>query len=112
MSYTLQSASESGQVARIVQIDFNAAFDWVNHQIILYKFCSVVIGGYVLSLLTQFVSNRSPHGIVDGFRSKLVNVVSGVPQGSVLGPLLLLLYTSELFYILENKLIGYADDST
>ena len=48
---------------------------------------------------------------MDGFRSKLVNVVSGVPQGSVLGPLLFLLYTSELFSILENKLIGYADDS-
>ena len=50
--------------------------------------------------------------MVDGCRSKLVNVVSGVPQGSVLGPLLFLLYTSELFPILENKLIGYADDST
>ena len=50
--------------------------------------------------------------MVDGCRSKLVNVVSGVPQGSVLGLLFVLLYTSELFSILENKLIGYADDST
>ena len=50
--------------------------------------------------------------MVDGCRSKLVNVVSGVPQGSVLGPLLFLMYTSELFSILENKRIGYADDST
>ena len=50
--------------------------------------------------------------MVDCCRSKLVNVVSGVPQGNVLGPLLFLLYTSELFSILENKLIGYADDST
>ena len=48
----------------------------------------------------------------DGCRSKLVNVVSRVPQSSVLDPLLFLLYTSELFSILENKLIGYADDST
>ena len=50
--------------------------------------------------------------MVDGCRSKLVNIVSGVPQGSVLSPLLFLLYTSELFSILENKLIGYADEST
>ena len=49
--------------------------------------------------------------MVDGCRSKLVDVVPGVPQGSVLGPLLFILYTSELFVILENKLIGYADDS-
>ena len=50
--------------------------------------------------------------MVDGCRSKLVNVVSAVPQGSVWSQLLLLLYTSELFLILENKLIGYAEDST
>ena len=49
---------------------------------------------------------------MDGCKSKLVNGMSGVPQGSILGLLLLLLYPSELFSILENKLIGYADDST
>ena len=65
-----------------------------------------------MSLLAQFLSDRSQHVMVDGCRSKLVIVVSGVPQGSVLGPLFFLLYTSELFFILENKLIGYADDST
>ena len=50
--------------------------------------------------------------MVDGCRGKLVDVVSGVPQGSVLDPLLSLLYTSEFFFILENKLTGYSDDST
>ena len=50
--------------------------------------------------------------MVDGCGSKLVNVVSGVPQGSVLGPLLFMLYTSSIFSALKNKLIGYADDST
>ena len=103
VSHTLQSALESGQEARIVQIDFSAAFDRVNH---------LGIGCSVLSILTQFLSNRSQQVMVDSCRSKLVNVVSGVPQGSVLRPLLILLHTSELFYILENKLIDFADDFT
>ena len=101
----------SGQEARIVHIDFSAAFERVNHQGILDKLCSVGIGGSLLSILTKFLSNRSQHVMLDGCRCKLLNVVSGVSQGSVFGPLLFLLYTSELFSILENKLIGYADDS-
>ena len=66
MSHTLQSASESGQEARIVQIDFSAAFDRVNHLGILYKLCSVGIGVSVLSILTQFLSNRSQLVMMDG----------------------------------------------
>ena len=56
VSHTLQSASESGQEARVVQIDFSVAFDRVSHRSILYKLGSVGIGGSVLSLLAQFVS--------------------------------------------------------
>ena len=66
----------------------------------------------MLSILTQCLSNRLQHVMVDGCRSKQVDVLSGMPQGRVLGPLLFLLYTSELFSILKNTLIGYADDST
>ena len=47
----------------------------------------------------------------DGCRSKLVNIVSRVPQSSVLSQLVFLLYTSDLFRIVENKLLGYADHS-
>ena len=62
VSHTLQS----GQEALIVQIDFSAAFVRVNHLGILYKLCSVGIGGSVLSILTQFLSNRSQQVVVDG----------------------------------------------
>ena len=50
---TLQSALESEQEARIVQINFSAAFNRVNHQVILNQLCSVGIGGCVLSILPQ-----------------------------------------------------------
>ena len=83
-----------GQEARILQIDFSAAFDRVNHQGILFKLCSVGVGGSVLSGLTQFLPNRSHYVGVDGCRSKLVNMVSGGPQGSVLGQQLFLLCTA------------------
>ena len=66
VSHTLQSALESGQEDRIVQIAFSAAFDRVNHLGILYKLCCVGIGASVLSILTQFLSNRSQHVMVDG----------------------------------------------
>ena len=112
MPQTLQSAFESGQEVRIIQIDFSTAFDRVNHQKILYKLCSMGIGGSLLSKLTQFLSNRRQHVMVDSCHSKLVNVTSGALQGSFLGPLLFLLYSSDLFSILENKLISYVDDST
>ena len=87
--HTLQNALEIWQEARIVQIDFSAAFDRVNHQGILFKLCSVGVGGSVLSVLTQFLSNRSQYVVVDGCRSKLVNVVANwltLPIGKCFGP--------------------------
>ena len=75
VSNTLQSALESGQGARIVQIDFSAAFDRVNDLGIHYMLCSVSIGGSVLSIVPQFLSNRSHHVMVDVCRSKLVDIV-------------------------------------
>ena len=58
VAYTLQNGLEMGQEARIVQIDFSAAFDRVNHQGILFKLCSVGVGGLVLSVLTRFLSKQ------------------------------------------------------
>ena len=51
--------------------------------------CSVGFGGPVLSILTQFLLNRSQHVMVNGCMNKLVNVVSGVPQFSVFGPVIM-----------------------
>ena len=68
-AHTLQKALEMGHEAKIVQIDFSAAFDRVNHQAILFKLCFVGVGDTVLSVLTQFLSDRSHYVVVDGCRS-------------------------------------------
>ena len=112
VAHTLQSALEMGQEARMVPIDFSAASDRVNHQGIPFKFCSEGVRGSVLFVLIQFLSNRGKYVVVDGCLSKLVNMVSGVPQESVLGLLLFLLYTAELFSVVESKLSSYVHDST
>ena len=74
-----------------MQIDMSAAFDWVNHQEIIHKLYSVGIGGSVLHILTQFLSNQSPHVLVDGYY-KPVTVLSLVQHGNVLVVLLVLLW--------------------
>ena len=91
VTYTAKCIGGWAQDCRIVQIDFSAAFDRVNNKGILYELCSVGIGDSVLSILTQFLSIRSQHVMVNGCRRKLFNVMPGVLQGSVLGPLLFLL---------------------
>ena len=90
VAHTFQSALEMGQEARIVHIDFSAALERINHQGILFKLCSVGIVGSVLSVQTEFLSNRSQYIMVDGCRSKLFNGVmdaSGKCFGSAVVPL-------------------------
>ena len=89
----------------------SAAFDRVSHQGILYKLCCVGIRCSVLSILTQFLSNQSLHVMVDGCRSKLVDVAVRSVTGKCLGPVIVPPVHQGAFSILENKLICYNDDS-
>ena len=79
-----------------MQIDFNADFVRVNNQGILYMLSYVGIGVSVVYIDVVSI-NPITARLVDGCWRKLVNVVSGVPQVSVVGPLSSLLYTSEFF---------------
>ena len=70
----------------IVQlVDFNAAFDRVSHSGLLFKLKSIGVGGYMLSICREFLSNRRQIVVVDGATSEWIPIVSGVIQGSVLG---------------------------
>ena len=87
VSHALQSPLESGQEARILQIDFSVAFDRVNHLGILYKFCSECIVGSVLSILTPFLSTDHSTLLWMVVVVNLLTLHQECPQGSVLGPL-------------------------
>ena len=66
----------------------------------------------MLSICREFLSIRRQRVVVDGATSELIPIVSGMPQGSVLGSLPFFLYTSEMFELVENRLYAYSDDST
>ena len=96
----------------IVQLDFNVALDRVSHSGLSFKLKSIGVGGSVLSICREFLSNRRQRVVVDGATSEWIPIVSGVPQGSVLGPLLSILCTSKMFDLVENRLFSYGDDYT
>ena len=75
-----------------------------------FKLKSIGEGGSVLSICREFFSNRRQRVVVYGATSEWIPIVSGVPQGSVLGSLLFILYTSEMFELVENTLNAYVDD--
>ena len=112
ISDRVQKALDSGLEARMIGLDFSAAFDRVNHKALIYKLKQVGIGGAFLNILVEFLSNRKQRVIVDGHEGEWREVISGVPQGSVLGPLLFILYTQDMWVGLENQLVAYADDAT
>ena len=96
----------------MVGLDFSDAFDRENHKAHIFKLRQLGVGGPFLSILTEFLSNRLQRVVVDGQFNDHRNVISGELQGSVLGPLLFILYTHGMWFGLENMLVSYADDAT
>ena len=111
LTHDVQSSLDLGQESRVVAIDFSSAFDIVNHKALVYKLQLYGIGGNLLNIFKDFLTNRTQRVCVDGAYSASLPVLSGVPQGSVLGPLFFILFTSDVGISLENKLISYADDT-
>jgi hypothetical protein len=93
----------------VVYLDFAKAFDKVDHNILMKQFG---IKGKLHSWIESFISNRYQQVLVDGKLSRKEKVISGVPQGTVLGPLLFLIFIDDLEASLKHSILRiFADDS-
>ena len=91
-------------------LDFSKAFDSVPHERLLKKLDHYGIRGSTHTCIRSFLSGRSQRVVVEGATSEAVPVVSGVPQGSVLGPILFLLFINDLPNCVSSKVRLFADD--
>ena len=102
---------DQGNQVDVVVLDFRKAFDTVPHQRLLSKLDHVGIRGSTFKWVEAFLTNRKQKVVVDGKESSAQDVVSGVPQGTVMGPLLFLLYINDLPQSIKSQVRLFADDA-
>lgn len=107
----ITNAMESGGRVDVIYTDYSKCFDRIDHKLLIAKLELIGVRGDLLRWFISYIKNRSQAVVVSNYISSLVRIPSGVPQGSLLGPLLFLIFVndiSESFHY--SKLLCFADD--
>ena len=112
MHHMWHKALDDGLQVDAVFLDFAKAFDRVHLKIPLNKLCNFGISGSLLEWCRDYLSNRTQRVVIEGYCSSRLNIPSGVPQVSILGPLFFVIFISNLPEVVSvgNTLAIYADD--
>ena len=112
MTEAIRSALDSGSVTCGIFVDFQKAFDTVNHEILLKKLEHYDFGGVIHNWFHSYLTRRKQKVVINGFESESKDLLHGVPQGSVLGPILFLIYINDLHRCIKySTTYHFADDT-
>ena len=102
---------DDGSPIDVIYLDFQKAFDKGPHERLIIKLKSHGMGNNIINWIEQWLTNRKQRVVVDGEVSSWKSVLSGVPQGSVLGSILCLVYINDLEEGVTGKILKFADDT-
>ena len=102
---------EEGVGLDVIYLDYKKAFDTVSHQILLQKLRRLQLGDALTKWIEQFLLGRQMRIHVNGSFSSLIDVISGVPQGSVLGQLFFFIFVNDLSDWVKGSILMFADDT-
>ena len=111
--HKIGEALDKASQTDIIYLDLSKAFDCVSHSRLLFKLHSAGIKGCLFCWLSDYLANRTQRLLVKGCTSKPLPVTSGVPQGSIIGPLLFIWYINDLPDAVSNDTLVdlFADDT-